>query len=382
MLPKAGSPQRAKQRIPADHPPAPRNHTIVGEHEFVRMLALERKRADRSRKQFALALVDARRATHAGRAESVVQTVVSALLASTRETDLIGRYGEGVVGVIFTEMGNESRPVAATFVEKIQSALRGVLPSELIGKIDVSLHVYPSSWDKQDGEGPADLIFYPDLSKRRFQSLPRILKRVMDVVGSLAALILCSPLLLIISLLIKLTSKGSVIYRQERVGQFGKRFQLLKFRSMYDGNDPSIHREYVKALIAEMVESGQSNGSEDPVYKLTQDPRITPIGRFLRKTSLDETPQFWNVLKGEMSLVGPRPPIHYEVLSYDIWHRRRIFEAQPGITGLWQVSGRSRMTFNEMVRLDLQYARTWSLGLDMKILLRTPRAVLSGSGAC
>jgi lipopolysaccharide/colanic/teichoic acid biosynthesis glycosyltransferase len=151
---------------------------------------------------------------------------------------------------------------------------------------------------------------------------------------------------------------------------------------MYDGNDPSIHREYVKALIAEMVESGQSNGSEDPVYKLTQDPRITPIGRFLRKTSLDETPQFWNVLKGEMSLVGPRPPIHYEVLSYDIWHRRRIFEAQPGITGLWQVSGRSRMTFNEMVRLDLQYARTWSLGLDMKILLRTPRAVLSGSGAC
>jgi lipopolysaccharide/colanic/teichoic acid biosynthesis glycosyltransferase len=151
---------------------------------------------------------------------------------------------------------------------------------------------------------------------------------------------------------------------------------------MYTGNDPTIHREYVNAFIAAKIESGQSNGTQNPVYKLTRDPRITPVGRFLRKTSLDELPQLWNVLKGDMSLVGPRPPIPYEVLSYDIWHRRRILEAKPGITGLWQVSGRSRMTFNEMVRLDLEYARAWSLGLDMKILLRTPWAVFSGNGAC
>ena len=381
MLPKAKLLQRVKRSISEAIPPAPRNCTLADEQHFVALLALERKRADRSRKPLALALIDTKKAQES-RVESVLQTIVSALSASTRETDIIGWYGDCVVGIIFTEIGSESRSFTAALVDKIQSALRRVLPSELFAKIDVSLHLYPNDWD-QDRQGPADLVFYPDLRIRRgFQPLPRVLKRVIDVTGSLAALILCSPLFLVISLLIKLTSKGSVVYRQERVGQFGKRFQLLKFRSMYSGNDPSIHREYVKALIAEMTDGGQSNGDQDPVYKLTQDPRITPIGRFLRKTSLDEVPQFWNVLKGDMSLVGPRHPIHYEVLSYDIWHRRRIFEAKPGITGLWQVSGRSRMTFNEMVRLDLEYARAWSLGLDMKILLRTPRAVLSGNGAC
>ena len=383
MLPKAKPLQRVKRSISEDLPPAPRNYTIAGERDFVARLALERKRADRSRKPLALALIDTQKATHGGRVESVLQPIVSALSASTRETDIIGWYGDCVVGIIFTEVGSETRSFTTALVDKIQSALRRVLSSELFAKIDVSLHLYPNEWDHQDRQGPADLVFYPDLRIRRgFPPLPRVLKRVLDVMGSLVALILCSPLFLIISLLIKLTSKGSVVFRQERVGQFGRRFQFLKFRSMYDGNDPSIHREYVRALIAEMADGGQSNGEQDPVYKLTQDPRITPIGRFLRKTSLDEVPQFWNVLKGDMSLVGPRPPIPYEVLSYDIWHRRRIFEAKPGITGLWQVSGRSRMTFNEMVRLDLEYARAWSLGLDMKILLRTPRAVLSGNGAC
>jgi lipopolysaccharide/colanic/teichoic acid biosynthesis glycosyltransferase len=152
---------------------------------------------------------------------------------------------------------------------------------------------------------------------------------------------------------------------------------------MFDGNDPRIHREYVSQLIAGKADVAKSNGngSNGSLYKLTGDPRITPVGKFLRKTSLDELPQFWNVLMGDMSLVGPRPPIPYEVLSYDTWHRRRVLEAKPGITGLWQVTSRSTATFNEMVRLDLEYARTWSLGLDIKILLRTPRAVLSGNGA-
>jgi lipopolysaccharide/colanic/teichoic acid biosynthesis glycosyltransferase len=118
------------------------------------------------------------------------------------------------------------------------------------------------------------------------------------------------------------------------------------------------------------------------VYKLTADPRITPIGRFLRKTSLDELPQFFNVLKGEMSLVGPRPPVSYEFESYGLWHRQRLSSVKPGITGLWQVDGRSRVTFDEMVRLDIRYARSWSLWLDLKILVQTPRAVVSGIGAC
>jgi lipopolysaccharide/colanic/teichoic acid biosynthesis glycosyltransferase len=139
-----------------------------------------------------------------------------------------------------------------------------------------------------------------------------------------------------------------------------------------------IHQEYVRKLITSQKE--QSNNSEG-VYKITNDPRVTPIGRILRKTSLDELPQFLNVLRGEMSLVGPRPPIAYEFADYDIWHRRRVLEAKPGITGLWQVKGRSSTSFDEMVRLDLQYVREWNLWLDMMIMLQTPRAVFSGKGA-
>ena len=117
------------------------------------------------------------------------------------------------------------------------------------------------------------------------------------------------------------------------------------------------------------------------VFKIVNDPRVTPLGHFLRRSSLDEFPQFWNVLRGEMSLVGPRPPLPYEVARYKRWHRRRVLEAKPGITGLWQVTGRSRTTFDEMVRLDLRYARSYSLWTDLKILLATPRAVCSGKGA-
>ncbi len=363
----------------------PRNHEILGERAFTRLLSLERKRAERSRKQFALALIDAKGATQASRAESVLQTVISSLASATRETDIIGWYEDCVVGIIFTEIGGvESGSFTTTLVEKINSALQSILPSEseLFAKIDVSLHLYPASWHEQHLDNLADLKLYPDLRMQKgSQLLSKVLKRVIDVTGSLLALILCSPLFLIISILIKLTSKGPVLFQQERIGQFGKRFQLLKFRSMYEGNDPGIHKEYVRKLIAGKVNVGQANGQQDSVYKLTRDPRITPAGRLLRKTSLDELPQFWNVLKGDMSLVGPRPPILYEVISYEVWHRPRVLEVKPGITGLWQVTRRSKATFNEMVRLDLEYGRTWSLGLDIEILLRTPWAVLSRKGA-
>ena len=151
---------------------------------------------------------------------------------------------------------------------------------------------------------------------------------------------------------------------------------------MYTNNDPKIHQEYVQQFIAGKDGLDKSEKSEKPVYKLTNDPRVTSIGRFLRKTSLDELPQFWNVLRGDMSLVGPRPPVPYEFEVYDIWHRRRVLEVKPGVTGLWQVSGRNRMLFDEMVRLDLRYCQTWSLWLDLKILFATPRAVFNGDGAC
>ena len=172
-----------------------------------------------------------------------------------------------------------------------------------------------------------------------------------------------------------------MFFRQQRIGQYGVPFVFLKFRSMYANNDSSVHKKYVEELIRGQAERKPSNGNGQGVYKLTSDARITPVGSVLRRTSLDELPQFFNVLKGQMSLVGPRPPIAYEVKAYDIWHRSRLYEAKPGITGLWQVNGRSRVKFDDMVRLDFQYARTWSLWLDLKILMQTPKAVVFGEGA-
>lgn len=211
--------------------------------------------------------------------------------------------------------------------------------------------------------------------------LSRVMKRTIDVLGSAVLLACLSPLLALIAVAVKLDSRGPALFRQERLGQYGAPFTFLKFRTMYSQTDSRIHEEYVKKFISGKAELHLARDGATGVYKLTKDLRITRIGKFLRKTSLDELPQFLNVLKGEMALVGPRPPVRYEVTSYDIWHRRRLFEAKPGITGLWQVNGRSRTKFDEMVRLDLQYAETWSLWLDLKILLRTPRAVLLGEGA-
>jgi lipopolysaccharide/colanic/teichoic acid biosynthesis glycosyltransferase len=188
-------------------------------------------------------------------------------------------------------------------------------------------------------------------------------------------------LLAVIALAIQLTSKGSVVFQQERLGQFGSRFKFLKFRTMYANNDPKVHQEYTQRFIAGQSSSHTTEQGKPVVYKITNDSRVTPIGRFLRKTSLDELPQLWNVLRGEMSLVGPRPPVPDEFEVYDIWHRRRVLEVKPGVTGLWQVSGRSRMCFDDMVRLDLRYCQSWSLLLDLKILIATPRAVISGEGA-
>ena len=152
---------------------------------------------------------------------------------------------------------------------------------------------------------------------------------------------------------------------------------------MHTNNDHTVHQEYVVKLIAgdAPCQPGNGNSGYDGVYKLTKDSRITPLGAFLRRSSLDELPQLVNVFLGQMSLVGPRPALPYEVAAYQTWHRRRVLEVKPGITGLWQVNGRCRLKFDDMVRLDLRYARGWSPWLDIKILVRTPRAVLSGDGA-
>ena len=204
----------------------------------------------------------------------------------------------------------------------------------------------------------------------------RVVKRAFDLTVALLALVVLAPLWAAISLLIKLDSKGPVFYRQERVGMDGRIFLFLKFRTMRTGADDRVHREYQRRYIEGRPDTNLGD-SRRPVYKLHDDPRVTRTGRWLRRTSLDELPQLLNVLRGDMSVVGPRPPIPYEVEAYALWHRKRL-DMKPGMTGLWQVSGRNRLSFDEMVRLDLFYIENWSLWLDLKIMLRTLPVLLRG----
>jgi exopolysaccharide biosynthesis polyprenyl glycosylphosphotransferase len=206
----------------------------------------------------------------------------------------------------------------------------------------------------------------------------RLVKRTFDLITSALAILLLFPFWLLIALLIKLDSKGPVFYTQERVGMDGRLFLLYKFRTMKADADPEIHREYQRAFIAGRSEANLGDDLR-PTYKLLSDPRVTRVGKWLRRSSLDEVPQLLNVLMSDMSVVGPRPPIPYEVESYDLWHRKRL-DMKPGLTGLWQVSGRNRLPFEEMVRLDLFYIENWSLLLDLKIILRTAFVMAGGEG--
>jgi lipopolysaccharide/colanic/teichoic acid biosynthesis glycosyltransferase len=260
--------------------------------------------------------------------------------------------------------------------------LRDDLILKQFNQISISFHFFPDDWDHANSGSPSNPTLYPDLtSPGRGKRSLLLVKRTIDIAGSALALALCSPLFLAIALAIKVSSKGPVLFRQQRVGQFGQCFTFLKFRSMYVNNDHFIHQKYVTELIANEGKGESPKRDGKSVYKLKDDKRITRVGKFLRRTSLDELPQFINVLMGQMSLVGPRPAIPYELAAYQTWHRRRVLESKPGITGVWQVAGRSRVRFDDMVRMDLRYAMAWSPWLDLKILLLTPLAVIRGSGA-
>lgn len=348
---------------------------VLSESTFTELLSLERKRSERSGKPFVLMMVQAAK----GDSASTLLKLVPAIAAGTRDTDVTGWFSEGrALGTIFTEIACLDAAIMEKLQKKICETASALLtPTELRG-VEFIFYRVPDEWSNHKPGKGTTVRLYPEVAQREeSRGFALGVKRVMDFVGALLAVVVASPLLLLISAAIKLTSKGPVFFRQERVGQHGVPFWCLKFRTMQVANDCNIHREYVEKLIRGEVKQDENGG----VYKITADPRVTKIGHLLRKTSLDELPQFINVLKGEMSLVGPRPPIPYELKAYDTWHRRRILEATPGITGLWQVRGRSRTTFDEMVRLDLQYARDWSVWLDLKILFQTPWAVISGSGA-
>lgn len=355
------------------------DHTFYSTPHFHNLLRIERKRTERSKKPFLLMLLDLS-GLHTQQHPDHYEIIQSILTSCSRETDIRGWYERNkTMGAIFTEMASVDENTIEKIFRKLHNKIIDTLDAEWVKKIKISFHVFPEgNGNSLINSGLFNIALYPDLSKPTIsRQATSSLKKLMDTAGSLAALLAFSPIFLIIAGAVKLTSKGPVFFKQERMGLNGETFTFLKFRSMHTNSDHTRHKDYIKKFIGE----GKDNGNVPGVFKLSNDPRITPIGNFLRKTSLDELPQFINVLKGEMSLVGPRPPIPYECELYDIWHRRRLLSVKPGITGLWQVTGRSSTTFDDMVRLDLRYINEWSLLLDIKLLLKTPWVILTGKGA-
>jgi len=332
----------------------------------------ERKRADRFEEAFALVLISltSRAAQQSGWAH-----LVEAMSQLELDADVIGWFQHGsVLGLIRSLTGRDPEEAATTFARAVRYALMRRVTPDQVDCCSIRLEVYSPK-----GDSIQRATFDPGNHRRKPREAARdIAKRALDIAGSIAFIIASTPVFICVSALVKLTSKGPVFFRQERVGKAGRSFMMLKFRTMHVDADPKIHQHYVE----DFIQSSDVSGSgKNVVFKIVDDPRVTPLGYFLRRWSLDEVPQFWNVLRGDMSLVGPRPSLHYEVARYKQWHRRRVLDVKPGITGLWQVNGRSRTSFSQMVRLDIQYAKSCSLWLDLKILLATPRAVLSGDGA-
>lgn len=356
---------------------------MLNERSFKNMIAIERKRTERSQEPFLLMLLEAGNPEGPEVNAKALEAIAAALLSRSRETDLVGWYSDRLtVGVIFTGLeSSDKNSIVSTILNRVKMILLDELNFNQFSQLKISFHFFPD-WEHPKDGNPSDPALYPDVMKpgKRKGSL-LFLKRMIDVVGSALVLVLLAPVLLAIAVAIKISSRGPVLFRQQRVGQYGKCFTFLKFRSMYVNNDSQIHQKFVTELITRDAEKKPAPANHDGIYKIKNDHRITRVGKFLRRTSLDELPQLLNVLTGEMSLVGPRPAIPYELAAYQAWHRRRVLQAKPGITGLWQVAGRSRVRFDEMVRMDLRYATSWTPWLDIKILLLTPMAVLRGTGA-
>lgn len=360
-------------------------HTsLYDERCFKEMIIRERKWTERSGMAMALVLIDLPDRLNQERTAANA-LVANTLLTVTSELDILGWFEPShVLGIIVSEITLASLISRCDRLEReLRSAVAVHGEQELSNHLSITRHVHPEPTPSLEQQLPPalNLLLYPELSINRSSILKyQILKRGIDIVLSAFLLLLLVPVFTLIAVLVRMSSPGPVFFRQTRVGHLMKPFTMYKFRTMYADADHGVHYQYVSWFIT----SSDKREAKDKAsfFKLTNDDRITPIGRLLRRTSLDELPQFWNVLIGDMSLVGPRPPLPYELQQYKPWHCRRLLEAMPGITGLWQVVGRSRTTFDEMVRLDLQYARTMSLWSDIKILLVTPTAAITGKGAC
>jgi lipopolysaccharide/colanic/teichoic acid biosynthesis glycosyltransferase len=354
---------------PVTAPRAAGHKHVQNEGLFRRLLVRERKRADRLDQPLAVLSLTA--ADLGADAPVIWRSAIEAVMR-TRETDVVGWLDRcSRIGIILYDVPALDTVYARELEVRIRQELARRLPSDIVARFSIALHIHSSARHTQ---------CEPEEVAEETHPIKTVVKRLLDILGSAALLLVLAPIFAMIAALVKLKSPGPILFRQARIGRNMKPFRMLKFRTMHVNADPALHR----AFVSEFITAGNKTQATDPskVFKLVADPRITPIGAVLRRTSLDELPQLWNVLRGEMSLVGPRPPLPYEVEQYRPWHARRVVEAKPGITGLWQVGGRSRTTFDDMVRLDLQYAKAQSVWTDIKILLATPAAVFSGKGAC
>ncbi len=346
---------------------------ILSADLFRMAIRREFKRVERSSQPFALMLVSIGPHASLDDASDLWVRAACALNQVKRQSDILGWIGPEVLGILVPDI-RESFSFQG-LRERVHKALETHLGVNAFS-VRLRIHSEPFGVDNED---LCPIGGTPARADRTSRAVYLAVKRASDIAGSLILLVALSPILLLIAIVVKLDSQGPVVFRQVRIGHRGRPFTLLKFRSMRTGADPSLHERFVSRFIRSS--EGAAASHEDAPFKLANDPRITSVGRVLRRTSLDELPQLWNVLRGEMSLVGPRPPLEYELKHYEPWHRRRVMDVKPGITGLWQVDGRSRTTFDQMVRLDLRYAKTCSFWSDVKILLATPAAVLSGRGA-
>ena len=345
---------------------------ILSKGEFLEQMRFEKRRVDRSQAPLSMALFVL--GEELIRDAKKLRGFLVNLKRGTRETDIKGWLGFRALGLLLPDTDG---PGAERCVELLNNdghrqpactVVTGTYPDQLFQEV----------LEQTDDQAK---IFTMDLEEETgARSVQLALKRLLDLLGAFTALVLFSPFMLITALAVKFTSPGPIIFQQTRLGRRGKHFSFYKFRSMVAGNDDRVHREYVCRLINGENDQINQGEKDRPLYKLKNDCRITKVGRIIRKLSIDELPQLFNVLKGEMSLVGPRPPIPYEVEKYKSWHLRRILEVKPGITGLWQVEGRSKTSFDEMVRLDIRYVQNCSLWLDIKIMFRTVREVLFPKG--
>ena len=348
-----------------------KNFGIYSSDDFMQLLQYERVRADRSNREFSLIVFEVEKSP---RNRKEIKGLISHLRANVRNVDHVGWFKKNI-GVILPET---SRSKAILFIGAIRErAVSFLIPYSIYSYPEISLPSSNGDRQKEGTDKPEDKVklydaqnggrlLFSECLKQVFSCGVPIWKRCIDIIGASAGLLLLLPFFLLLSIYIKIVSPGPVFYKSERIGHKGKTFTFIKFRTMHISNDQNFHGSRVKELI---TKGGSWTKFDD------YDPRIIPGGKILRKAAVDELPQLLNILKGEMSLVGPRPCIPYEAEEFLRWHTHR-FDIMPGLTGLWQVSGKDILSFEEMVRLDIAYARRMSMLFDVYLILKTPFAVI------